>query len=692
MSVLLKSNREKASLSQSRSMDATGLTMEDVSSIDTDAILETSVYGSDPVNMGGNFHQPLFKDSRVQKILDESRKKSKKKSVSSSVDRPIHSAASRMGQIISSPQKRDVVYSERILNKHRLFLNGQYDKSTVGAKSRAIGSIDMKFDSRFVESQSKLQADEIMRTSSSLKNLPSKMSVGNSGLQLSVGAHVYKQPSLSMSTKSLSTKLSSTSDFVGSTHGTALETYPSKSSDLVEINSQRTSGYHSDVLSPDHRTFEDREIQQGQPILSGRRIISTGKRASILRKDSSSTDILMRQPPIGTKVHQRSKTWGYLQSLKDAAPDASSTPIRRPEYRTLGPSSVKPSGFPFSATSRVSSIAGRMPPSSNPHSTSNARSYSDQTSRTGHPGFVERSRLGDSTFSPRSGSSYTNWKSSASTSRKIEASLREEESEEEERLPTQEYVQRRYVADEFQVKSKDEKVADDAREPDFPFEALNEHNRTWPSIERMKERSRTAYMKSKRNGVKSSYSSWTAEKRSIPLRPQNPISVATRMVSDVPLIPSFSTTDTLNRHQTTSSAVRPQKSLSGGPSSRHSTFTAKDSRYFSDDDNMTTDTDLLLSQPPMPIVNASPSVSTISDEDATIQNDSSDSESMSFADLPIRSSSRVSFAPDVSFSRTSGVSPLSKFESTNPRTAEAHLLRNSINKSIQKSNHNQEFW
>jgi len=202
----------------------------------------------------------------------------------------------------------------------------------------------------------------------------------------------------------------------------------------------------------------------------------------------------------------------------------------------------------------------------------------------------------------------------------------------------------------------------------------------------LKDRSKIVYMKSRRNGAKSSYSSWTAEKRSIPLRPQNPISVATR----VPLTRSFLTTDTLNHPKTMSSVIRPSKSLLGGPSSRYSTFKAKDSRYFSDDDNMTTDTDLLLSQPPMPIVNASPSVSTISDDDTTIQNNSSDSESMSFADLPIRSSSRVSFAPDVSFSRTNGVSPLSKFESTNPRTAEAHLLRNSISKSIQKSNHSQE--
>ena len=686
MSVLLKSDHEKTSLSKSRSMDATGLTMEDVSSVDTDAILETSVYGSDPVNMGGNFHQPLFKDGRVQKILDESRKKLKKKNTNSSVDHPIHSATSRVSQILSSPQKRDVVYSERILNKHRSFLNSQYDKSTFGAKGHISGSKDMKFDSRFVDSQSKLQASEVRRTSSSLRNEPSKMSLDNSRLQLSVGGHVYKQPSLSMSAKSLSTKLSSTSDFVGSTHGTALETYPSKSSDLVEINSQRTSGYHSDVLSPDHRKLEDGEVQLGQPISSDRRTTLTGKRASILRKDSSSTDILMRQPPIGTKVHQRSKTWGYLQSVKDTAPDASSTPIRQSEYRTPGSSSAKPSGLPFSATSVVSTNPGRIPPSSNPHSTSYARRYSDQISRAGRTSFAERSRLGDSTFSPRSGSSYTNWKSSALTSRKKGAILREEESEEEERLPAQEYVQRRYVADEFQVESKDENIDDDSREPDFPFESLNEHNRTWPSIERLKDRSKIVYMKSRRNGAKSSYSSWTAEKRSIPLRPQNPISVATR----VPLTRSFLTTDTLNHPKTMSSVIRPSKSLLGGPSSRYSTFKAKDSRYFSDDDNMTTDTDLLLSQPPMPIVNASPSVSTISDDDTTIQNNSSDSESMSFADLPIRSSSRVSFAPDVSFSRTNGVSPLSKFESTNPRTAEAHLLRNSINKSIQKSNHSQE--
>ena len=729
MSILLKSSNSKASLSQSRSMDTTGLTMDDASSIDTDVILGTSVYGKRPVNMGGNLHTPLFKDERVQAILNESRKKLKKNE-SKSLGRSVHGvsslASSRLSQSISSPQRKDVIYSENILNKHRSLYNGSYDNEKINAKEyqregtrqqRSLGSSRTQGSartdiSRSLRSQNKSHSSDASIRRSFVESSYTGKKNGISKLHLSVGTQATKGTNHSLSPKRYPGKFASSSDFVTSSRETVVKNYPSKNSDLLDINSQRTSGYHSDILSPDY-VPKDRKSELGKSVYmrrdpsperlisSSRRIPSTENRPSMLRKDSDTTDVLMRQPPIGTKVHQRSKTWGYMQPFKSTLPEASSTPIRQPEYQA-------PSRYSASAAVRHGAVtsgstASKIPPSSNPHSTTNARTYVEKpNSYSGHREITRKNRLSDSAIlSMPSSSSYTNWKSSALTSSRQDLVLREEEPEERDPRPNLEHVQQRYVANELELGEENVETSNRAVDSEFDDESLTQHNRTWPSIERLKEKSKMAYLRSKRNAANSQHAGWTAEKRSIPLRPQNSISIgsSTRIGSIVsPHLQSVSPHRSVSAGETryranveTSNRTKSSSLLLENSHFRQSNHQSKALQYVSDDDNATIDTDLLLSQPPMPVVDASPSLTTISDDDATIQGDDSNSDNQSFVDLPLRSSSRVSFAPDVSFSRTNDVSPLSKFESTNPRTADKHVLMNSVYKSLESSNHSRTF-
>ena len=695
VSVLLKSEYDKSLLPQSRSMDATGLTMDDVSSIDTDAILETSVYGNHPVNMGGSLHQPLFSDDRVQKILNESRKKIRKNATSNLI-RSAHGVSPKASRSMLSPQNRDIMYSESILNKHRSFLRDGYDKSKVKGKTdprdaqrSSVSQDSKKVDSsRFVGSLGKLNIKSDERNRSSVRNLTSNAYRDRPG---NVGIHSHRQTTPQGRT-SLHSKLSSTSDFSGSSLAQT-----SKSSDLLDINSQRTSGYHSDALSPDYRKLEsrshimgDRNNRSMRPNASSRRSAFVDQGASISRKDSNSTEVLMRQPPTGIKVHQRSRTWGQLQSIRATQPDASSTPLRQSGYLPRDVNSEKALDRPIPVTSRTVSNRGRMPPYSNPHSTANARIYSDhQAFRSGDRDGIKTNRLSDSALSSRPGLPYTNWKSSALTSRKEQFILREEDTDEDDQRPEAEYVQQRYVAADLLANKSDGKFEDDDKGQELEVEDLTQHNKTWPSVERLRERSKMAYMKSKQNTTQYPFSSWTAEKRSIPLRPQNPVSVRSSTSIGRPVSPGrlSSTPEILGRYHTTAKGERRSKSYLGNSLSQPSYIERNTQQYYSDDDNITVDTDMLLTQPPMPIVDASPSVSSVSDDDVTIRDASSESDgSQSFADLPVRSSSRVSFAPSVSFNRSSGISPLSKFESTNPRTAGSYLIKDSIGQLKERSN------
>ena len=47
----------------------------DLESTDTEALISESIYGSQPVNMGGTFHQSLYRDKTIQQLHDSSVKK-----------------------------------------------------------------------------------------------------------------------------------------------------------------------------------------------------------------------------------------------------------------------------------------------------------------------------------------------------------------------------------------------------------------------------------------------------------------------------------------------------------------------------------------------------------------------------------------------------------------------------------------
>ena len=57
-----------------------GVDWNDAASIDTDVLVSQSVYGPNPVNMGGEFHNSLYKDKRVARLKKESTKKLRKSS------------------------------------------------------------------------------------------------------------------------------------------------------------------------------------------------------------------------------------------------------------------------------------------------------------------------------------------------------------------------------------------------------------------------------------------------------------------------------------------------------------------------------------------------------------------------------------------------------------------------------------
>ena len=59
-----------------------GIDWNDAASTDTDMLVSQSVYGPNPVNMGGNFHKSLYQDKRVARLKKESTKKLRKSTVS----------------------------------------------------------------------------------------------------------------------------------------------------------------------------------------------------------------------------------------------------------------------------------------------------------------------------------------------------------------------------------------------------------------------------------------------------------------------------------------------------------------------------------------------------------------------------------------------------------------------------------
>ncbi|XP_065059547.1 uncharacterized protein LOC135687041 isoform X2 [Rhopilema esculentum] len=712
VSVLLKTNPPNSLLSHSKSMDTTGLTMDDAESIATDVILDTSIYGNRPVNMGGNLHTPLFQDKRVEAILNKSRKKVRKQK-DGYLARSLHSS-SRLSDAIMSPENRDVTYTNQILNRNR----GNYENTPSASYSRISPRREAISSSQVFPKKN--SADDSVAKKSQSRSFAEpggQMSLVNSSSLSHLKSYGQQQfmknkskiESNSFKARDLAVRLESSS--FRPDHGNLTLGTKQRENDKVEANSQRTSGYHSDVISPlnSQTTYDFYASSKGSP----QRAISPVKDGvpfdftnRLARKDSNSTDVLLRRPPTGTKVHQRSKTWSS-QSFSSKVPNAVSTPKPSTNYRTRDASTLYVSERPSSlVTKTISSIASpKAPPSSSPHSTSISRAYQiPAAGYLGSPGQVElprRNRLSDSAITTRSRSgfdSYTNWRSSA---------LRPERS-------PKFVVRKEIINDIHSVEPDDEKVLEEKEDSkvvntdfvnsytvngtevsEINGELGSPHNRTWPSLEKFKKRISQYSSRNSRND--SSPTSWTASKRSIPLRVNNASHSRPAPQIDVPMGRQFSKL-AVSKSRPRENGPR-SESLSYAKFSRtmpvasrnSGTYLGNDANYYSDDDNETIDTDLLLAQPPMPIVDASPSLSTVSDETSTIKGSDSGESGQSFVALPVRSSSRVSFAPDASLNRIKKVSPHRKFESTTGRSTSADLISDYINKSVKNENEREHF-
>ena len=764
--------------------------MDDTASVDTEVVLESSVYGNRPINMGGDLHTPLFKDPRVESILNESRRKVKKHR-ENILGRSVHgvstaSVVKAVNDSMQSPESRDVAYTNRILNKHRSFDGNSSGSYSKGSRRQILQESNREKPTSSKDFGNSAYPKEIRNsTTPFVTSSPtaSRKSTRDTNSSRNIG--IPSEPRLNVSDPTIerpvahdidNARRSLVNDNLARSYMKNLSLNISqKDIDVMEGNSRGTSGYHSDNVSPIHaqktldrpassqRASSPKRVSPLERIRSPNRDQGTLRRKdSAVSQGSASTDVLIRQPPNGTKLHQRSKTWAS-SSFKSKIPHAMSTP--KPQ---LFPNDQKPQAFNFGddkvryeqyeaarpRSSALQSVSGSVslgiPPSSSPHSTAVARIANRSTSPylSSSPVAREaaaRNRYSDSAVLKKPaglGSSYTSWRSSALGSdrsggfvvREEEVGVSTEGDEDQ-----AEIVTGRYTAEGPHLSSNDEEINGE-----------DLHNRTWPSLEKFKARSKLSYLPRKDEISLSPKSSWTDQKRSIPLRPAN--TAATRSVASTLSHPHSvsngysyanrpishsSYRSAINKHDQSSPNRNYSQSKTTEPSSRSSNIAGTSNRPFmpstgagklyrsphyaerslhvkdrspyagntshvnrdntfrdnidTDDDNATIDTDLLLIQPPMPVVDASPSLSTVSDDDSTVKDAESEVTSQSFAELPVRPSSKVSFAPDVSFNGRRGISPLSTFASTNPRTADLDALRGSIYNAVETGNQTQKF-
>lgn len=766
--------------------------MDDTASVDTEVVLESSVYGNRPINMGGELHAPRFKDPRVESILNESRRKVKKHR-ENVLGRSVHGVSTAsIVKAVQSPESRDVAYTNRILNKHRSFEGNSSGNSYSKGSRRQIlqeSNRERTTSSKAISTPaySKEGRNSTTLYASSSPTVDRKN--GSRDADSSRNAAITSRPGLNVSSPSIERPVAHdidmarrplVNDIPTRSHMKNLSLNISqKDIDVMESNSRGTSGYHSDYVSPihvqktlgrpssSHRASSPKRVSPSERIRSPNRDQGTMRRKdSSLSQESASTDVLIRQPPTGTKLHQRSKTWAS-SSFKSGLPHAMSTP--KPQLYANDPkafnrhddkvryerSSQQPkyeSARPRSAASQTVSGSASLglPPSSSPHSTAVARMADGHSGPYLSSSPVAREAASKSRYSDSSvltkpaglGSSYTSWRSSAlGSDRSGRFVVREEEVNGSTEVgdDVAEIVTGRYTAKDPHLSANDEEVNGE-----------DLHNRTWPSLEKFKSRSKLSYSPRKDEISLSPKSSWTEQKRSIPLRPT--ITAETRNVSSAgshphSVINGHSYVNRPISHSSYSSTTKKHDQLSPnrnyfqsrttGPSSRSSNIAGPSSRQFTpskdagqsyrspsyaqrsshakerspytgnashmnrnntnqdnidtDDDDATIDTDLLLIQPPMPVVDASPSLSTVSDDDSTVKDSDSGETSQSFAELPVRPSSKVSFAPDVSFNGRRGISPLSTFASTNPRTADLDAIRGSFYNVVEEGNRTQTF-
>ncbi len=807
VSSLLKSSPE-LQLSESKSNNITGLTMDDTASIDTEVILQTSVYGEVPVNMGGSLHTPIYKDKRVEKILNNSRTKTKKhnKTLLGRSVSGLSTTAQSKKSSYQSPQSRDVLYAKQILNKHRVgnvsassgkerqiigksveqisqasgISNGlsSIEKTNISNQDRAVGHQRRSHPHSMTSNQRKscqhsesgnnaqgypveqIKAHNQKSNNSDVASLAAKVKT----MKLSYGditSQAESKRSTLHSSTSTSRQLSRyprerggkqferpgtetknkvNAEIPNRYNREEFQLQIPKNTDYVDQTSPRTSGYYSDMYmaSPSSlpRSSSQGELssptaQRSMPPYKVRD--ANIRRGSNLSQSSVSTDTLMQQPPSGGKGHQRSKTWAS-NSIHNKVPRSMSTP--KPHYKANdtvarysedkanlhGSSDILLSSNPdihakshsnkigssASKTGKTTSpMLARTAPSSRPHSAATARSFVQSRSQFSKSPLliddVEPAHTRQSVTSPNGGrrekglnsdhledrGNYerntshrqpvlTNWQAS-----KMLKDAYQQVDERDNHLESSPQDTEMYQR-AGQAYDSDKDRLDDIGEEDLSETELNAHNRTWPSLERYRERSKLINSENRAVRTRPIYSGWAAERRSIPLRTteRSDKHHGSSSSATSPQRQSFTRKSPLRSHRDNAPFQYVEKTPNfnqnkwNGPSNPAVTEQVTETRDF-DVESTTADTEVLLVQPPMPIVDASPSLSTLSD-DSTIVDSQSDSDGQLYADLPLRSSSRVSFAPNTSNNSKNGNSPLNASVLINLRTNSSKASRESI--------------
>eukprot|EP00794_Sanderia_malayensis_P006662 gene6662-7414_t len=758
VSSLLKSSPPYAHPTDSKSHDTTGLTMDDTASIDTDVILQTSVYGEEPVNMGGNLHSPLFKDRKVQMILNDSRVK-KKNATSNVLGRSVHSASSRQSSF-QSPQSRDVLYAKQILNKHRgrevigrtVQQISQYDqasqaRSTSPQRSAIPSGRGKDLQTKQIDYQpisGEMRARKEIRVGNAVTKGMGRVSLNRRGRDASdtgvakevlpVNARQARRHENYMLRSSKDAATAGVGRDNARVNTDARRLFASKLAAHADQSSPRTSGYYSDMYlaSPSTVPWSSNEeprlrenMHNSSISIDTRPKMNNPRRESDFSESSVNTDRLTRQSPTGIRLkHQRSKTWAS-SSMQNAMPAAMSTPKYPYNEREFRKGSLEQGPFYYPREQSGKSGADMRPNSdtavgriSTTSRTSRGNSsYGTKKSEVNSikakgssPSLAARPRgeLSNSPLQPypRAQTTYREAlplrgvatsvvgrrgvkidKPSSAVGEEISIASREitkpelfgsrngastnfdrfnadkvnygaenrklgavkstaPNGENYTMIPNGDYLNGDYDNDGNEMEDLN------ADESSLSETDPSSHNRTWPSLERYKRR--ITYIKSDGRRIGNKPQGWVEEKRSIPLRAK-PNGIHEQASSYKASRTGYS---------------RDPGHLEGEYKGRDSTdssqwlsgngFIPSDERVSSsmplgfdqDTESTIADTDILLNQPPMPIVNASPSLSTVSgdasDDGSTVVSESQiDNHVPLYNDLPPRSSSRVSFAPDV---------------------------------------------
>ena len=756
-------------------------TMDDTASVDTEILLESSVYGSEPVNMGGDLHSPLYRDRKVNKILNESKTKLEKHH-KSLLGRSVHGISS---DISLNTKRQDP-------KKSLTLPNSLHTATSVRTLPGANSTLSLRH-SRAKTASTPLSANrnvDVSRVSTD-KNHWNSVRVPYSTSLRNSNEIVPKTRSPLTSYKTSARELSTLSERVPrivlkdnsrpSTSTTAFSRKPEGGFKLREESrvdkhgyqaddiSQLTSGYQSDLIS-----FSPTITRTAAPKVefTTRRIVET-ERDSTQSNSSVSTDKLVRQSPTGFKMHARNKTWDSsvvasnalftarshslqhdVDSRKNESAHQDSNALSRYTVTQHSPLSSKFSLSTRTTTPPKSPVRQKMRETTE-RSPRSVLSLSPVRTPVSDQNIVRTSSVSERVIERTSLVSDKNFLkpsvSDGDTVRPSSASLRGRNIVWSSPLRDRETVRPSSASDrDIRPSSASDR---DILRPSSPRPLLKSwrysdsvlvtrakpidiDNRSPPRHVPWKS-SALSYETSSRYYDYDNYSEANSEETVADQEVDHEVSGRNQELSegddelsDVQSNESHPITDECHENRDSrnnfastfkgNSNIKPSWSESpitdrgerqylnrrtptasvSGTRRSAEKFISPDSKPIfehrgdAESDIMTVDTELLLIQPPMPVVDASPSLTTASDNESTIQDTESESDSKLFMSLPSRGHSRVSFVEQVdeqsppaemikpyktedsiyikytlnnSQDDEESLSPLSKFASTNPR-------------------------